>query len=526
MLESVVLPRRLGPHHRSRAVRRRVGRRRQGRRLPRRARHRPTLDDRDLRRHPARHRQPALVGRAVLPAHGQAPGPSGHRGGGLLQAGPAPALRTAATESLSHNALVIRVQPDEGVTLRFGSKVPGTQMEIRDVNMDFAYGGSFTEASPEAYERLILDVLLGEPPLFPRHEEVEQSWRILDPVIDALGRPREARALPERHLGPRGGRRDAGPRGPGLEATMTTLGGHATPTGSPQRCWRRQPCSAGSPAMGMVMTMVVVVPDDDAEEALEAAREAAREHPSRLLAVIIGSGARVLPDRRRDPRPARAPPASGAHPARGPGRPAPRVGGPPAAAPRLPRRRLVADGSTAGPCRGPVGRLGTRRITDAALAPPGRARAMLDQCESYAPGNTDLAWTRITPWRALLAAALDQISAKVTRHRHRRARQPERGPPRRLAGRPAGGRWAPVAPRAPASPWCCSPPGRRRSSGPDRRSPRRAEGARPAGPAGRPAPAYCPRAADRGAASARPRRRLRRHRPPASPDAQQEANLR
>jgi glucose-6-phosphate 1-dehydrogenase len=89
----------------------------------------------------------------------------------------------SAVEELGHNALVIRVQPDEGVTLRFGSKVPGTQMEIRDVNMDFAYGGSFTEASPEAYERLILDVLLGEPPLFPRHEEVEQSWRILDPVI-------------------------------------------------------------------------------------------------------------------------------------------------------------------------------------------------------------------------------------------------------------------------------------------------------------------------------------------------------
>jgi glucose-6-phosphate 1-dehydrogenase len=89
-----------------------------------------------------------------------------------------------ATEDLSHNALVIRVQPDEGITVRFGSKVPGTHMEIRDVNMDFAYGGSFTEASPEAYERLILDVLLGEPPLFPRHEEVEESWRILDPIVD------------------------------------------------------------------------------------------------------------------------------------------------------------------------------------------------------------------------------------------------------------------------------------------------------------------------------------------------------
>ena len=70
------------------------------------------------------------------------------------------------------------------MTLRFGSKVPGTAFEIRDVNMDFAYGGSFTEASPEAYERLILDVLLGDPPLFPRHQEVEASWRILDPVLE------------------------------------------------------------------------------------------------------------------------------------------------------------------------------------------------------------------------------------------------------------------------------------------------------------------------------------------------------
>jgi glucose-6-phosphate 1-dehydrogenase len=89
-----------------------------------------------------------------------------------------------ATEELTQNALVIRVQPDEGLTMRFGSKVPGTSMEIRDVNMDFAYGGSFTEASPEAYERLILDVLLGDPPLFPRHEEVELSWKILDPILE------------------------------------------------------------------------------------------------------------------------------------------------------------------------------------------------------------------------------------------------------------------------------------------------------------------------------------------------------
>jgi glucose-6-phosphate 1-dehydrogenase len=89
-----------------------------------------------------------------------------------------------ATEELGQNALVTRIQPDEGITVRFGAKVPGTAMEIRDVTMDFAYGGAFVESSPEAYERLILDVLLGDPPLFPQHEEVELSWQILDPILE------------------------------------------------------------------------------------------------------------------------------------------------------------------------------------------------------------------------------------------------------------------------------------------------------------------------------------------------------
>jgi len=88
------------------------------------------------------------------------------------------------TEELGQNALVIRVQPDEGITLRFGSKVPGSTMEVRDVNMDFSYGSAFAEDSPEAYERLILDVLLGEPSLFPVNAEVELSWEILDPALD------------------------------------------------------------------------------------------------------------------------------------------------------------------------------------------------------------------------------------------------------------------------------------------------------------------------------------------------------
>ena len=128
-----------------------------------------------------------------------------------------------ATEELTQNALVIRVQPDEGVTLRFGSKVPGTAMEIRDVNMDFVYGGAFTESSPEAYERLILDVLLGDPPLFPRHEEVELSWQILDPILDHWAREDEkGKGKPEQY--------ESGAWGPASANEMLARDG---------RVWRR-----------------------------------------------------------------------------------------------------------------------------------------------------------------------------------------------------------------------------------------------------------------------------------------------
>jgi len=106
----------------------------------------------------------------------------------------APHLPFDATDTaeLGETALVVRVQPDAGVTIRFGSKVPGTAMEVRDVTMDFSYGHAFTQDSPEAYERLILDVLLGEPPLFPQQREVELSWQVLDPVLahwEERGRP-------------------------------------------------------------------------------------------------------------------------------------------------------------------------------------------------------------------------------------------------------------------------------------------------------------------------------------------------
>ncbi len=141
------------------------------------------------------------------------------------------------TVELGQNQLVVRVQPDEGVTLRFGSKVPGSAMEVRDVSMDFLYGESFTESSPEAYERLILDVLLGDATLFPRNEEVDASWRVVDP-LEAFWQGRSSGEVPSRRVGPARRRRDAGARRPGLEAALDGIDsvGHHRQRGRRRRC--------------------------------------------------------------------------------------------------------------------------------------------------------------------------------------------------------------------------------------------------------------------------------------------------
>jgi glucose-6-phosphate 1-dehydrogenase len=87
---------------------------------------------------------------------------------------------------LGPNALVLRIQPDEGITLRFGAKVPGQAFRVRSVSMDFSYGAAFLEQTPEAYERLLLDAMLGDPTLFIRTDEVEQAWKIVDPILAAF----------------------------------------------------------------------------------------------------------------------------------------------------------------------------------------------------------------------------------------------------------------------------------------------------------------------------------------------------
>jgi glucose-6-phosphate dehydrogenase assembly protein OpcA len=172
---------------------------------------------------------------------------------------------------------------------------------------------------------------------------------------------------------------------------------------------------AGSPAMGMVMTMVIVVPEEQAEAAMDAARQASHEHPARVLGVILGDG--------RGAAQVNAQVGTGAG---WTGETALiRLKGEvvkhaesvvlPLLLPDSPVAIWWPVDAPDEPAQDPLGALAQRRITDAAATTRGKTKAMETQCASYAPGNTDLAWTRITPWRALLASALDQHRVKVTR---------------------------------------------------------------------------------------------------------------
>jgi glucose-6-phosphate 1-dehydrogenase len=93
-------------------------------------------------------------------------------------------IPTDQLTELEADALILRIQPNEGISLRFGAKVPGHSFRVRTASMDFSYDRTFPEESPEAYERLLLDALLGDPTLFIRTDEVEQCWRIVDPIIE------------------------------------------------------------------------------------------------------------------------------------------------------------------------------------------------------------------------------------------------------------------------------------------------------------------------------------------------------
>ena len=171
---------------------------------------------------------------------------------------------------------------------------------------------------------------------------------------------------------------------------------------------------AGSPAMGMVMTLVIVVDEDGAPDAMRVARQASHEHPARVLGMILGD--------------ARGAAQVNAQVGTGDGWTGEtaliRLKGEvvrhpesvvlPLLLPDSPVAMWWPSQAPDDPSTDPLGRLAQRRITDAAAAVRGRRRAIHAQCSAYAAGNTDLAWTRITPWRALLAAAMDQHQPRVT----------------------------------------------------------------------------------------------------------------
>jgi len=96
-----------------------------------------------------------------------------------------------ATRELEPNAITLRIQPEEGISLRFGAKVPSAGIRIRSVNMDFLYMSSFLVDAPDAYERLLMDCMLGDPTLFTRSDEVETAWSIVDPIEESwhAGKP-------------------------------------------------------------------------------------------------------------------------------------------------------------------------------------------------------------------------------------------------------------------------------------------------------------------------------------------------
>jgi glucose-6-phosphate 1-dehydrogenase len=95
------------------------------------------------------------------------------------------------TRELEPNAVILRIQPEDGISLRFGAKIPGAELSIRSVNMDFLYSSSFLAEAPDAYERLLTDCMLGEATLFTRADEVEAAWKLIDPIETgwARGRP-------------------------------------------------------------------------------------------------------------------------------------------------------------------------------------------------------------------------------------------------------------------------------------------------------------------------------------------------
>ena len=107
----------------------------------------------------------------------------------------------SAAQQTSPNVLALRIQPNEGISLRFEAKMPGTELRSRTVNMDFSYGSSFGMATADAYHRLLLDCMLGDQTLFTRADEVEEAWRVVTPIVTAWDSPADPALIPKYEAG-------------------------------------------------------------------------------------------------------------------------------------------------------------------------------------------------------------------------------------------------------------------------------------------------------------------------------------
>jgi glucose-6-phosphate 1-dehydrogenase len=109
-------------------------------------------------------------------------------------------FKSVSSSSVAPNLLIVNVQPDEGISVRFEAKLPGTRMQLAPVMMNFRYGTAFGGPVPEAYETLLLDAMLGDPTLFARHDFVEASWALITPLHEAW-HAENAKALPTYEAG-------------------------------------------------------------------------------------------------------------------------------------------------------------------------------------------------------------------------------------------------------------------------------------------------------------------------------------
>jgi glucose-6-phosphate 1-dehydrogenase len=107
----------------------------------------------------------------------------------------------SAASQASPNVLSMRIQPNEGISLRFEAKMPGSELRTRTVEMDFSYGSSFGMATADAYHRLLLDAMLGDQTLFTRADEVEEAWRVVTPALAAWDAPSDPAAIPQYEAG-------------------------------------------------------------------------------------------------------------------------------------------------------------------------------------------------------------------------------------------------------------------------------------------------------------------------------------